>query len=264
MARKKPIGERFYNVILHRSEHETVKWLENIEKRYQEEKENISPKLNEELQELFAAVSNFQDEFGGFPEQVAKEINGASWMQYVDNELTKELQTTIDEAIDKLDEIEKDSYNELLNIIWNINNRRNITASFYDYDEDSFATYENEIPRSFSGEYDKEGYYMCLQRDLASLIYNRAVIIVRVYLPKNQFDIYGISFNNDGDWQPVKPEELQESFLFDAETGSPLPAKTNEHYKTFSKKNGILRFPGKRIREKHEPDFKPLQDKAGE
>ena len=258
----RPISERFYNTLIN-SPASINSWLQNFEKKYCNQKDNLTPKMKADITELYNTLSEFQEENGGVPSFMLETLENSTWVIAAATALREKNKTKRDEAFAKLNMVEKATFENLRDTIWNFEGRKFLASTFYDYDEDDYMSFQMEIPRKFDNKEEETDYSVSFETSLANIIYNRGSLIIRVSKPRNNSDIYGIYFTERGEWEAVPAKELKEIYAStddDAEYTGPR----FEHYKELpgghkpaSAHKDILQFPGNKLKDTSDFDFKP-------
>lgn len=126
------------------------------------------------------------------------------------NYLPKYYEYIYNEYIKKFDKIEIKETDLLFDEIWNRNVRAELEYSYLDYDEDVYYDKSLILPKK-----DRDGIEFNFKLELATIIYNRGTLFIRLFSGRGKFDIVSIVVNGDGIWRCLKKSEVEETYDLD-------------------------------------------------
>ena len=139
------------------------------------------------------------------------------------------------EYIKKFDKIEIKETDLLFDEIWDRNVRTEISYSYLDYDEDIY--YDKKLILSKN---DREGMKYEFKKELATIIYNRGEMFIKLFSGRGKFEIVAITVNGDGIWKCLNKNEIEEDY--DLSEDEKVIKFNCEHCLRKSKDNKIIYF----------------------
>lgn len=121
--------------------------------------------------------------------------------------IPKYYENTYNEYIKKFDKIEIKETDLLFDEIWDRNVRAELEYSYLDYDEDVYYDKSLILPKK-----DRDGIEFNFKLELATIIYNRGTLFIRLFSGRGKFDIVSIVVNGDGIWRCLKKSEVEETY----------------------------------------------------
>ena len=139
------------------------------------------------------------------------------------------------EYIKKLDKIELKETELLFDEIWDREVRTEMIYSYLDYDEDTYYDKNLTLPKK-----DREGAKFDFKKELATIIYNRGKIFIKLFSGRGKFDIVSITVNGDGIWKCLSKQEVEQEY--DLSPDERVISFNCEHCLRKSKEGNVIYF----------------------
>ena len=121
--------------------------------------------------------------------------------------MPKYYETTYNEYIKKFDKIEIKETDLLFDEIWDREVRAELDYSYLDYDEDVYYDKSLVLPKK-----DRDSIKYNFKLELATIIYNRGTLFIRLFSGRGKFEVVSIEVNGDGIWRCLKKSEIEETY----------------------------------------------------